>query len=87
MLFDLLKLESKRCTQVLTSKEDKDNCGCFVQYRVAFYIAGDEDSLQNFFLLLDSFLQFRAKQYARQNNFEVGASILLALILVCRDHT
>ena len=44
-------------------KDDKDNLGCFVQYRVAFYCAGDEDSLTNFFMLLDSFLTFRVKQY------------------------
>ena len=44
-------------------KDDKDNLGCFVQYRVAFYCAGDEDSLTNFFMLLDSFLSFRVKQY------------------------
>ena len=25
---------------VLTSKDDKDNLGCFIQYRVAFYVAG-----------------------------------------------
>ena len=52
-------------------KDDKDNLGCFVQYRVAFYCAGDEDSLTNFFMLLDSFLSFRVKQYARASPFEV----------------
>ena len=38
---------------------------------VAFYVAGDADSLTNFFMLLDNFLTFRVKQYARSSPFEV----------------
>ena len=55
----------------MTSKEDHFGLKCFVQYRVAFYIAGKEEALVNFFLFLDGYLEFKAKQYARANPFEV----------------
>ena len=55
----------------MTSKEDHFGLKCFVQYRVAFYVAGKEEALVNFFLFLDGFLEFKAKQYARANPFEV----------------
>ena len=57
-----------------------------MQYRVAFYCAGDEDSLTNFFMLLDSFLSFRVKQYARASPFEVhiygGSEDLSGLVII-----
>ena len=56
---------------VMTNQDDPDNVGCFVQYRVAFYVAGEADSLSNFFMLLDSYFQFKAKQLARATPFEV----------------
>ena len=56
---------------VMTGKEDPDTLECFVQYRVAFYVAGGESALQNFFLFLDGYLQFKCKQFARANPFEV----------------
>ena len=55
----------------MTSQEDHFGVNCFVQYRVAFYVAGKEDALVNFFLFLDGYLEFKAKQFARANPFEV----------------
>ena len=37
----------------MSGKEDPDSLGCFVQYRIGFYVAGDIGSLVNFFLFLD----------------------------------
>ena len=56
---------------IMTGKEDPDELECFVQYRVAFYVAGGESALQNFFCFLDGYLQFKSKQFARANPFEV----------------
>ena len=39
----------------MTGKEDPDVLGCFVQYRIGFYVAGDLGSLINFFLFLDGY--------------------------------
>ena len=50
---------------------DPDSLGCFVQYRAAFYIAGGQDSLLNFFMLMDGYFQHRSKQLARATPFEV----------------
>ena len=51
----------------MTGKDDTDNIGCFVQYRIGFYVAGDVGSLVNFFLFFDGYLAFKAKQFARAN--------------------
>ncbi len=56
---------------IMTNQDDPDSIGCFVQYRVAFYVAGETDSLSNFIMLLDSYFQFKAKQLARATPFEV----------------
>ena len=56
---------------VLASAEDPDLVGCFKQWRVAFYVAGEQDALENAFMLLDSFFTHRAKMMARATNFEV----------------
>ena len=56
---------------VLTNTEDPDSIGTFVQYRAAFYDAGEMDSLVNFFLLLDGYFNFKARQLARARPFEV----------------
>jgi len=45
--------------------------GCFVQYRVAFYVAGEVDALVNAFMLLDGYFQFMAKRLARATPFEI----------------
>ena len=49
----------------MTGKDDTDSLGCFVQYRIGFYVAGDLGSLVNFFLFFDGYLAFKAKQFAR----------------------
>ena len=56
---------------VLANTEDPDSIGTFVQFRVAFYVAGELDSLTNFFMLLDGYLTYKSKQFARATNFEV----------------
>ena len=56
---------------VLANTEDPDFIGCFKQYRVAFYIAGGQDSLENFFALLDNYFTYKAKALARATPFEV----------------
>jgi len=56
---------------VLANTEDPDGIASYVQYRVAFYVAGDVDSLANFFMLCDGYLHFKAKQLARATPFEV----------------
>ena len=58
-------------TLTLTNAEDPDAVGCFVMYRVAWYVAGDMAAVVNFFMLFDQYLQFKAKQLARATNFEV----------------
>ena len=50
---------------MLASAEDPDLVGCFKQWRVAFYVAGEQDALENAFMLLDSFFTHRAKMLAR----------------------
>ena len=56
---------------VMTGKEDPDELECFVQYRVAFYVAGGESALQNFFFFLGGYRQCKSKQFAPANPFEV----------------
>ena len=56
----------------MTGKDDTDSLGCFVQYRIGFYVAGDLGSLVNFFLFFDGYLAFKAKQFARATPFEVN---------------
>jgi hypothetical protein len=47
---------------VITTTEDQDGIGTFVQWRVAFYVGGAAtDALNNFLLLLDEFWAFKAK--------------------------
>ena len=55
---------------VITNLDDPDSLGCFVQYRVAFFVAGEVESLANFFLLFDGYLVFKNKQLARASPFE-----------------
>ena len=56
---------------VIANTEDPDGIGSFVQYRVAFYVAGDSDALTNFFMLLDGYLNYKSKQLARATPFQV----------------
>ena len=41
----------------MTGKDDTDSLGCFVQYRIAWYVAGGPAALENFFLLFDGYMQ------------------------------
>ena len=61
---------------VLTNLDDPDSLGCFVQYRVGLYVAGEFESMVNAFMLLDGYLQFKMKQLARASHFE-GTSFVL----------
>ena len=55
---------------ILGDKNDPQDIG-FVQWRSAFYAVGDEDSLNNFLLLLDGFWVHLAEKMAREKNFDV----------------
>ena len=55
---------------MLPNRDGPDSLGCFTQYRVAFYVAGEFESLMNAFMLLDEYLQFKSKQLARASPFE-----------------
>ena len=52
---------------VVADRTDPEDVG-FVQWRVAFYCAGD---LNNFLLLLDDFFVYKAKAIAREQPFQV----------------
>ena len=52
---------------VVADRTDLDDVG-FVQWRVAFYVAGD---INNFLLLLDDFFVYKAKAIAREQPFQV----------------
>ena len=41
-------------TLTLTTTDDPDGVGTFVQYRAAWYVAGDAAGLANFFMLFDA---------------------------------
>ena len=56
---------------VCKKKKHAHRLGCFVQYRVAFYVAGELESLNNAFMLIDGYLQYKNKQLARATPFEV----------------
>eukprot|EP00973_Karenia_brevis_P061607 8567332-Karenia_brevis.AAC.1 len=55
---------------VLTDNKDPEEIG-FINWRVAFYVAGMNEALNNFFFLLDDFFVFKEKALARQRPFEV----------------
>ena len=55
---------------VLTGADDPDDVG-YVRWRIAFYVAGDEAALKNFFFLFDGFLIFKAEQMALATPAEV----------------
>ena len=56
---------------VLTNAEDPDGTGCFVPYRVAFYVAGREGALHNARILLVDFFLWKQRQMAREKPFDV----------------
>ena len=55
---------------VVADRQDPDGVG-FVQWRVAFYVAGN---LNNFLALLDDWFAFKAKSASREQIFEVRLS-------------
>eukprot|EP00973_Karenia_brevis_P023924 3298936-Karenia_brevis.AAC.1 len=55
---------------VLTDNKDPEEIG-FVNWRVAFYVAGMDDALNNFFYLLDDFFVFKHKALGKEKPFEV----------------
>eukprot|EP00973_Karenia_brevis_P041718 5773832-Karenia_brevis.AAC.1 len=55
---------------VLTDRTDPDEVG-YIQWRVAFYVAGDEGSLQNFLYFLDDFFLQKSDMMARVEPFKV----------------
>ncbi len=52
-------------TLTLTSLDDPDSVGTYVQWRCGWYVAGGMDSLLNFFMLFDEYMAFKTKQFAR----------------------
>ena len=50
---------------MVADSTDPDLCG-FVQWRVAFYIAGESGSVLNFFNLLDDFFVWKAESIAKE---------------------
>ena len=73
---------------VLTNLDDPDALGCFVQYRVAFYVAGEIESLTNAFMLLDGHLQFKNKQLVlKEKNYSppVGVAVCCTQIQPPRE--
>ena len=56
---------------VVTTNEDPEKLGSFVQWRTGFYVAGAESALQNFIYLLDDFFVWKEKKMAREQAFEV----------------
>ena len=39
---------------VITDNNDPDNLGCYVRWRVSFYVAGEDDAVANFLFLFDA---------------------------------
>ena len=68
---------------MMTGTEDPESVGCFVQYRIAFYVAGGEAALHNFFMFLDGYLEFKSKQFARATPFEVKIHPYDPFLLMC----
>ena len=63
----LAELEKAGVTLVLTDTEDPDGVG-FIQWRTAWYVAGEEDArpVINFLLLLDDFWKHTSKRLSRE---------------------
>ena len=69
----LAKLQSEAGIKLtMTGTDDTDSLGCFVQYRIAWYVAGGMGALENFFLLFDGYMQYKQKQFAKATPFEVN---------------
>jgi hypothetical protein len=58
----LVELQQKALIKlVITDKKDPDGAECFVQWRPAFYVAGDESALHNVLYLLDEYWTYKCK--------------------------
>ena len=55
----------------ITNEEDPDAVGTFQRWRPAWYIAGDEGSLNNFMALLDAFFVWKNKEMAKEKETDV----------------
>ena len=67
----LVELQQKTGIKfVLTDRTDPDGVG-FVQWRLAVYVPGGEDALNNFMFLLDEFFVHKSDSMARETPFEV----------------
>ena len=53
---------------VIANKADPEGVGCFVQWRVSFYCV----DLASFLVLLDGWFQYKEKQLAREEPFQVA---------------
>lgn len=62
---------------VIADSNDPENVG-FVQWRVAFYVAGEDGSVLNFMSLFDDYLVWKAKAMAK--DIEVGFCFVRSLI-------
>ena len=72
------KLQSEAGIKLtMTGKDDTDSLGCFVQYRIAWYVAGGMGALENFFLLFDGYMQYKQKQFARRSFFILPSYVFL----------
>ena len=65
----LSDLQKDAFIRLVVTNEDSNKT--FVQWRPAFYVAGDQASLKNFFTLLDGWFVYKENQMAREQAFEV----------------
>ena len=81
------KLQSEAGIKLtMTGKDDTDSLGCFVQYRIAWYVAGGMGALENFFLLFDGYMQYKQKQFARRPCFILPSDFFLGWGRGSRPH-
>ena len=67
--------------RIVATDRDPDNVG-FVQWRVAFYVAGPESALQNFLFLLDDFFVYLAEKMLP---FDVHLQPHINVKVACED--
>ena len=69
---------------VVAGSEDLNNCG-FIQWRNAFYIAGDISSVKNFLFLCDAFFIYMKEQLAREQRWPVDVYPHVNIALTADD--
>ena len=73
------KLQSEAGIKLtMTGKDDTDSLGCFVQYRIAWYVAGGMGAVEMFFLLFDGYMQYKQKQFARRPCVIIPSDLFLS---------